>query len=144
MTASETPYFSDDVILYELIKARKRGVDVRFVISSGGDHPLMDKSNARALNDMLENGIRVYLYPRMTHAKAAIIDGWLTVGSANLDHLSLRVNNEVNVATSHPQAVQALKEKLFERDFEVSAELTEPMPTELAHWLAEIWADMFM
>ncbi len=140
----ENPYFSDDIILYELIKARRRGVDVRFVISNGGDHPLMDKSNARVINEMLDNGIRVFVYPRMTHAKAAIIDGWLTVGSANLDHLSLRVNNEVNVATSSPQAVRALKEQLFERDFERSTELTQNLPTRLTHWLAEIWADAFM
>ena len=140
----ENPYFSDDVILYELIKARRRGVDVRFVISNGGDHPLMDKSNARAINEMLENGIRVFVYPNMTHTKAAIIDGWLTVGSANLDHLSMRVNNEVNVATSDPRAVEALKEQLFERDFEVAQELTEELPTQLTHWLAEIWADAFM
>ena len=140
----ENPYFSDDIILYELIKARRRGVDVRFVISNGGDHPWMDKSNARAINEMLENGIRVYVYPKMTHAKAAIIDGWLTVGSANLDHLSLRVNNEVNVATSNPRAVQALKERLFERDFEASTELNQKLPTNLSYWLAEMWADAFM
>ncbi len=140
----ENPYFSDDIILYELIKARRRGVDVRFVISNGGDHPWMDMSNARAINEMLDNGIRVFVYPKMTHAKATIIDGWLTVGSANLDHLSLRVNKEVNVATSNPQAVQALKERLFERDFEASTELDQKLPTKLTHWLAEIWADGFM
>ena len=140
----QNPYFSDDIILYELIKARRRGVDVRFVISDGGDNPLMDMSNARAINEMLDNGIRVFLYPKMTHAKAAIIDGWLTVGSANLDHLSLRVNKEINVATSDPRAVQALKERLFERDFEASTELDQMLPTRLTHWLAEVWADAFM
>ncbi len=140
----QNPYFSDDVILYELIKARRRGVDVRFVISNGGDHPLMDMSNARVINEMIENGIRVFVYPKMTHTKAAVIDGWLTVGSANLDHLSMRVNNEVNLATSDPRAVQGLIERLFEPDFAVSEELTEEIPTQLAHWLAEIWADAFM
>lgn len=140
----ENPYFSDDVILYELIKARRRGVDVRFIISERGDMPLMDMSNSEAINELLANGVRVYVYPGMAHSKAAIIDGWLTVGSANLDHLSMRVNNEVNVATSHPQAVQALKERLFERDFEISRELEQPLPTRLTHWLAEAWADVFM
>lgn len=140
----ENPYFSDDVILYELIKARRRGVDVRFIISQRGDMPLMDMSNVEAINRMLANGIRVFTYPGMAHSKAAIIDGWLTAGSANLDHLSLRVNDEVNVATSHPTAVNALREHLFERDFEASTELTEPLPAQLSHWLAEVVADVFL
>lgn len=140
----ENPYFSDDVILYELIKARRRGVDVRFIISERGDMPLMDKSNVRTVNRMLANGIRVFVYPGMAHSKAALIDGWLTVGSANLDHLSLRVNDEVNVATSDPGAVNALRERLFEHDFEISTELQQPLPTQLSHWLAEVVADMFM
>lgn len=140
----ENPYFSDDVILYELIKARRRGVDVRFIISERGDMPLMDMSNIQAINKMLANGIRVFVYPGMAHSKAAIIDGWLTAGSANLDHLSLRVNDEVNIATSDPGAVSALRERLFERDFEASTELQQPLPTQLTHWLAEVVADMFM
>lgn len=140
----ENPYFSDDVILYELIKARRRGVDVRFIISERGDMPLMDMSNVEAMNELLANGIRVFVYPGMAHSKAAIIDGWLTVGSANLDHLSMRVNNEVNLATSHPQAVQALREGLFDRDFEVSTELKQPLKTQLTHWLAEVFADVLM
>ncbi|NIR81675.1 MAG: hypothetical protein GWO05_00465, partial [Gammaproteobacteria bacterium] len=100
----ENPYFSDDAILYELVAARRRGVDVRFVIAERGDATLMDMSNAQTINAMLANGIRVYMYPGMTHVKAMIVDGWLMVGSANLDKLSLRINNELNIATSHPAA----------------------------------------
>ncbi len=140
----ENPYFSDDAILFELIAARRRGVDVRFVIAERGDMELMDMSNAQAINEMLANGIRVYMYPDMTHVKATIVDDWLMVGSANLDKLSLRVNNEINVATSHPQAVHELKRRLFHVDFERSVELTRPLRADLRYQLAETLADIFM
>ena len=140
----ENPYFSDDNILYELIAARRRGVDVRFVIAERGDAVLMDMSNAQAINSMLANGIRVYMFPGMTHVKAAIVDDWLMVGSANLDKLSLRVNSEVNVATSHPAAVETLKRRLFDVDFEKSVELKEELPTAPRYHFAEAVADFFL
>ena len=90
---------------------------------------------------MLENGIRVYIYPGFTHAKAAIFDGWASVGSANLDRLSLKINREINVATSEPSAVAALRQKLFEPDFEKSTELTEPFPERWSDHLIELFGD---
>ena len=140
----ENPYFSDDAILFELIAARRRGVDVRFVIAEKGDAMLMDMSNVQTINTMLDNGIRVYMYPEMTHVKASIVDGWAMVGSANLDKLSLRDNNEANIATSHPQTVKALKERLFETDFERSHELKKKLPAGPGYQLAEAVADIFL
>ena len=140
----ENSYFSDDAILFELIAARRRGVDVRFVIAEKGDAMLMDMSNVQAINTMLANGIRVYVYPGMTHVKAAIVDDWIMVGSANLDKLSMRVNIEISIATSHPEAVNALKERLFDVDFEKSLELSEQLPAGPGYYLAEAVADIFM
>ena len=140
----ENPYFSDDAILFELIAARRRGVDVRFVIAEKGDAKLMDMSNVLSINTMLENGIRVYMYPQMTHVKAAIIDDWAMVGSANLDKLSLRVNKEVNIATSHPEAVNMLKRRLFHVDFQKSVELKSQLRSGPSYYLAEAIADMFL
>jgi len=140
----ENPYFSDDTILFELIAARRRGVDVRFVIAEKGDMMLMDMSNVQAINTMLDNGIRVYVYPEMTHVKAAIVDDWLMIGSANLDKLSMRVNSEVNLATSHPEAVRELKERLFQADFEISLELKKQLPAGPGYRLAEAVADIFL
>ena len=140
----ENPYFSDDSILIELIAARRRGVDVRFVIAEKGDAAIMDMSNVQAINTMLDNGIRIYMYPRMTHVKAMMVDDWIMVGSANLDKLSLRVNNEVNIATSHPGAVTALRERLFHADFEKSVELKGKLPTGVRYHLAEAVADIFL
>ena len=95
-------------------------------------------SNVLVANAMLRNGIRVYINPGMSHLKAAIYDGWACLGSANLDNLSLRTNREMNLATSHPPAVDELFRRVFAPDMETSAELTEPLPSNWADYLAEL------
>jgi len=137
----ENPYFSDDVVLYELVKARRRGVDVRVILSDAGNHETQNFSNDLATNVMLRNGIRVYRYPGMSHVKAAVYDGWACVGSANFDKLSLQVNKELNLATSHPETVDELLLRLFAADFERSEELHAPLQVKWAHHLAEFASD---
>jgi cardiolipin synthase A/B len=137
----ENPYFSDDIIIYELCKARKRGVDVRLIITQDGNHTIMNKSNVISINTLLKQGVRVYIYPAMTHVKAAIYDGWACLGSANFDKLSLRVNNELNLGISEPKIVNTLKERLFEKDFKTAKELTEPLPENWIDYLYELLAE---
>ena len=137
----ETPYLTSDSLIYELVRARRRGVDVRVILPAKGDSAIIHKNHATAINRMVKHGIRVYLYPGMSHLKAAIYDGWACVGSANLDNLSLRVNREMNLATSHAPAVRALMERVFEPDMERATELTEPVPTDWTHFFAELVAD---
>jgi len=139
----ENAYFSDDKILFELAKARRRGVDVRVILASHGDSGILNLSNQKATNRMLRNGIRVYSYPGMTHVKAAVYDGWACLGSANFDKLSLQVNQEINLGTSHPAFVAELMERVFYPDFEHSFELQEPLPIVIRHHFAELIADEF-
>ena len=134
-------YFSDNTILYELIRARRRGVDVRVILPVNGNHEIMNASNEVTANIMFRNGIRVYFYPGMSHIKAAIYDGWLCTGSANFDKLSLKDNLELNIATSYQPAVRHFEEVLFEKDFKKSKEMQEPLKTTLKKLLAEIVAE---
>ena len=138
----ENPYISDDVILHELILARHRGVDVRVVIPLECNWKTMSRSNALAANEMLANGIRVYLYPGMSHVKAAIFDGWACLGSANFDKASLRLNREINLATSHPALVEKLLTRLFKKDFQDSILLTEFYDERKSDRLYEMVADL--
>ena len=137
----ENPYITSDAMLYELVKARRRGVDVRVIMPYRTDSGLISRSNVLAANAMLRNGIRVYIYPGMSHLKAAIYDGWACLGSANLDKLSLRTNREMNLATSHSPAVEALFSRVFAPDIERSVELTRPLPSNWSDYLAELLAD---
>jgi len=137
----ENAYFSDDRTLYELAQARRRGVDVRVIIPSRGNHGALNASNKVTINNLIKNGIRVYEYPGMSHVKAAIFDGWVSVGSANFDKLSLKVNKELNLATSDPDTVQALLDKVFIPDMMASRELNKPVEITVATRLAEIAVD---
>jgi phosphatidylserine/phosphatidylglycerophosphate/cardiolipin synthase-like enzyme len=77
----------------------------------------------------------------MSHVKAAVFDGWACLGSANWDRLSFRINKEINIATSDPAAVEELNERLFERDFAQSVEMTEPFPERWSDYLIEMIGD---
>lgn len=123
----ENAYFNDDTILRELIDARQRGVDVRVIVPAKSDVSVMQTGNLVMANEMIRHGIRIYLYPGMTHVKAAIYDGWACVGSANLDKMSLRISQEMDVAFSEPNTVNRLKEKLFIPDFNRARELKTPL-----------------
>lgn len=137
----ESAYFTDDVVLDELIKARARGVDVRVILPLRSDNGLMKRNNVLIANALLNNGIRVYIYPGMSHLKAAVYDGWICLGSANLDRLSVRTNKEIDIATSHAEPVRDLVQRVFIRDMQISVELTEPFPENWLDFLVEIMAD---
>ena len=132
----ESAYFNDDTILHALVQARQRGVDVRIVLPGESDIGIMQASDLVVANEMVRNGIRVFIYPGMTHVKAAIYDGWACVGSANLEKMSLRVSQELDVAFSDPGTVDQLDRQLFEADFKRSRELKGPVELN--------WADPFL
>jgi len=108
----QNAYFASTMVLYELVKARLRGVDVRVILPMGGNHGIMNKANVPAANTLLAYGARVFIYPGMSHVKAAVFDGWACLGSANWDRLSFRTNKELNLATSNPEAVDELLERI--------------------------------
>ena len=137
----ENAYFTSDDIILELAVARRRGIDVRVIIPDASDSGIIDRSNVSAMNTMLENGIRVLIYPGESHIKGAVYDGWICLGSANFDQLSLRMNKEMNIATSSPVAVQAFIDKVIVPDFEKSVELKQPLPEKWSDFLMEMIAD---
>ncbi|WP_263769780.1 phospholipase D-like domain-containing protein [Propionivibrio soli] len=104
-----TPYFvPDPSLLTSLSLAARRGIDVDLVLPEQSNHRIADFARHRALRDLVGSGGRVWLYPRMIHAKAVIIDDELAlVGSANLDGRSLFLNYEMMVAFYDRKAVRA-------------------------------------
>ena len=140
----ENSYFSDDLMTYELARARRRGVDVRIILPTRGNHGFVHASNQVTINTLLDHGIRVYVYPGMSHIKAAIYDGWACVGSANYDKLSLEVNKELNLATSHADTVNSLLDEVFIPDLAISEEITERVEVAFAQTLQEIAVDEFL
>jgi cardiolipin synthase len=134
----ENPYLFDKRVIIALVRARNRGVDVRVVLPRDNDLKPGHRSNLVLANYLLEHGVRVFFYPGMTHVKALMVDDWACLGSANLNHLSLRLCQEQNVATSDPAFAARVKRELFEEDFSRSYELTEPVSIEWVDFLADL------
>ena len=93
-------YFLPDRFVYRrLIRAVRRGVDVRIIGPYKTDHPYIRWATWSTYPHMIKNGIRLYEWKgEILHSKTAVIDGiWSSVGSHNLDHRSLHYNLEVNI-----------------------------------------------
>jgi cardiolipin synthase len=96
----ETPYFvPDSPIVMALQTAALRGVDVRLLLPGRSDHPLVLYAGRSFLDQLLAAGVRVFeVQDTMPHAKTVTIDGvFSTLGSANMDQRSFRLNFEANL-----------------------------------------------
>ncbi|MBE7500634.1 MAG: phosphatidylserine/phosphatidylglycerophosphate/cardiolipin synthase family protein [Verrucomicrobiales bacterium] len=133
----ENPYLTDRSVVKALVAARRRGVDVRVILPNQNNLLGGTSSNFLIANTLLRRGVRVFIYPGMTHVKALWVDGWVCLGSANFNNLSLRLNQEVNVATSDPGFAEEVRTRLFETGFRRSHELTVPLVVTWTDRLAE-------
>ncbi|WP_193213718.1 phospholipase D-like domain-containing protein [Luteolibacter marinus] len=137
----QNPYFAHDETAIELAAAARRGVDVRVILPARGDSTIMDAGNLGTARGLIEAGAKIYRYPKMTHMKAMICDGWAQIGSANLDVLSMRINRELNIAFSDPAAVGQLERRVFQPDFRVSQRIALEETSSPVAPLAESIAD---
>jgi cardiolipin synthase len=141
----ENPYIADARLIAKLILARRRGVDVRVVITLHSDSDLINRANRAVANRLLESGVRVYLYPGMTHVKATVVDScWAYMGTGNFDPQSLRRNREVGVVVAAGPVVTELEEKLFLVDFNQEWELREPLKLAPGDHACDLLASLFL
>ncbi len=94
----QTPYFTpDDCFLEAMRIAAASGIDVRLMISRITDNIPVQAATLSFAWQMLDCGVRVFLYDGFLHSKTMVFDREaLTVGSANLDNRSFTQNFEVN------------------------------------------------
>jgi cardiolipin synthase len=92
-------FFPGYRLIKELRKAARRGVDVRLILQGEPDMQFVKTAARMLYHLMLRSGIRIYEYcERPLHGKVAVADDeWSTVGSSNLDPMSLALNLEANV-----------------------------------------------
>jgi cardiolipin synthase len=122
-----TAYFLPDPDFAEaLTAAARRGVDVRLLIPAKSNHVVSDWISRGYFSQLLDAGVTVLRYrDAMVHAKTATIDGtWSTVGTANIDRLSLTGNYEINVEIIDPALAESL-ERIFRVDESNSLQLTQ-------------------
>ena len=122
----QTPYFIPDVSLADAVKiAVLSGIDVRIMIPNKPDHPFVYWATYSYIGEMLEAGAKVYIYQNgFLHAKTIMVDGKIaSVGTANIDVRSFRLNFEVNAFLYSEEVTQKLL-KHFEEDMEKSDLIT--------------------
>lgn len=140
----------DEDLVSALKTAVRRGVDVRVIVPARSNHAVADWLSRGFYADLLASGIRLFLYQgAMVHSKTAVIDGlWATIGTANLDRLSLWGNYEVNLEITN-QAVAEQMERVFKVDESNTVELTaeewhrRPWYKKFAESLLSPWRPLF-
>lgn len=120
-------FFPGYRLIRELRRAARRGVDVVLILQGEPDMPIAKAAASTLYDHLLRAGVRIFEYcERPLHGKVAVIDDvWATVGSSNLDPLSLSLNLEANVM-------------LRDRDF--NAELARRLEHLMRHACREVQA----
>jgi len=131
-----TAYFVPDRRTIEaLLDARRRGVTVQVLLPGKHIDEKIVRSASRAMwGDLLKGGVEIYEYqPTMYHCKLMIVDDrWVSIGSANLDNRSFRLNDEANLNVLDT-TFAAEQIAMFEEDLKRSKRVT------YAQWKRRPW-----
>lgn len=97
-----------------LCDAAHRGVEVRLLLQGKADYRLAAMAAHVLYDELLQHGVQICEYtPAFLHAKVALIDSdWATVGSSNIDPLSLLLNLEANLVVRDTTFTAMLAEQL--------------------------------
>lgn len=117
-------FVPDPSVMRALTRARDRGVDVRVLLPAETDVEIVRHASRATWARLLRHGVRIFEYEgAILHSKSAVIDGrWSTVGTFNLDYLSLRWLLEANVCVLDDE-FGASMQRSFLRDLEHSREV---------------------
>ncbi|MHA3066138.1 cardiolipin synthase [Lacticaseibacillus saniviri] len=133
----QTPYLvPDDTVFDALTSAALSGIDVRIMVPDMPDHPFIFRATQYYANALTALGVKVYHYQNgFLHAKTMIVDGKIaSVGSANLDIRSFKLNFEINAFIYDRQVAGQLRD-IFEDDLKKSRLLTVEEINHQSRWL---------
>ena len=129
------PYFYPGRLFRRALRhAALRGVQVRLLLQGKADYRFAALAAQVLYDEMLASGVRVFEYmPAFLHAKVAVIDDdWATVGSSNIDPLSLLLNLEANLIVRDPAFTAELALRV-EAGFQDAREVLRP-PVSAGWW----------
>lgn len=108
-----SPYFvPDESLLYAVTTAAQRGVEVELFVSEQSDQFMVGHAQASYYRDLLEAGVRIWLYPApaVLHSKHFTVDDDVAViGSSNMDQRSFLLNYEVSTMAIDERVVSAMR-----------------------------------
>ncbi|MEI3604292.1 cardiolipin synthase [Pseudogracilibacillus sp. SE30717A] len=125
----QTPYFIPDESLMDALRiAALSGVKIKIMIPNKPDHMFVYWATLSSIGELLNEGAEVYLYQNgFLHAKTIVVDGKLSsVGTANIDVRSFRLNFEVNAFLYDADIAKQLVEA-FNQDILVSTQMTKSL-----------------
>ena len=131
-----TPYLIiSDSVNTALCNAAKSGVDVRIITPHIPDKWYVHAVTRAYYETLLQNGVRIYEYtPGFIHAKTMVSGNNLaSVGSANQDYRSYRLNFAANAFTYNEELTAQLKQ-IFENDIQDSTLLTPEYFDQQSNW----------
>lgn len=134
-----TPYFVPTHRLSRVLRlASHRGVDVKIIMPEWSDNPFVDLSARTFFTSILKSGVKIYLFKgKMLHRKTMTVDDdWSSVGTLNMDHVSLLYNFEANIITSNTDFSKELMSH-FNNDLMSSKEIT------FEDWKNRYWVEKF-
>lgn len=123
----QTPYFIPDESLRDAVRiAALSGVKIKIMIPNKPDHPFVYWATYSYVGELLNVGAEIYIYQRgFLHAKTIVVDGKISsVGTANIDVRSFRLNFEVNAFLYDTKIAQQLVDA-FQRDAVYSTQMTK-------------------
>lgn len=133
----QTPYLiPDDSVLDALKVAAQSGIDVRIMIPCKPDHPFVYRATQYYAHALALDGITIYTYQAgFLHAKTMMIDGQMSsVGSANLDFRSFKLNFEINAFIYDRWTTDQL-EQIFVNDIRKCRVMTVERFANQGRWL---------
>lgn len=132
----QSPYLiPEDSVLEALVIAARSGIDVRIMIPCMPDHPFVYRATEYYAKYLVNNGVKVYKYNNgFIHAKTMVSGSNIaSVGSANMDYRSYRLNFEVNAFAYNEKLTATLKQD-FLNDIEKSTLLTPEYFASQSKW----------
>ena len=133
----QTPYFIPDESFFDAVKiACLSGIDVRIMIPNKPDHLFVYWATYSYIGLLIEAGAKVYVYnDGFIHAKMIVVDDEVaSVGTANIDNRSFKLNFEVN-AFIYDKAVAYKLSEIFEQDMLKSLPLTADIYNNRSIWI---------
>ncbi len=122
----QTPYFVPDQSFLDSLKiAALSGVEVNIMIPNKPDHIFVYWASYSYIGELLKSGVKAYTYEGgFLHAKTVIVDEEIaSVGTANIDIRSFKLNFEINAFVYDPTVASSLT-YFFKEDLKKCKEIT--------------------
>jgi cardiolipin synthase len=144
-------FVPSETALQQILDARRRGVEVELILPGiWTDTEEVRRASRHFWGELLQAGVKIYEYePTMYHVKIVIVDDdWASLGSANFDERSFRLNDEINIHVfdrdfAGEQIRNFEEDKARARPVTLAAWKRRPLNIKLSDWFWSLFRSQF-